>query len=70
MLMCRLDTCTETRDKVQGRAGDAPSQDMKRLRRGFARDHAMAIHMNLVAIGAMVVYGWRLAGRLVVAAVE
>ena len=64
MLICRVDA--ETRDKAQGQAGDEPSHDMKRLRRVFARDHAMAIHLNLVAIGAMVGYGWRLAGRLAV----
>jgi hypothetical protein len=47
-------------------SGDGLSVDMKRLRRVFSRNHAMCIHLNLVSIGAMVVYGWRLARRLAV----
>jgi hypothetical protein len=47
-------------------SGDGVSVEMKRLRRVFSRNHAMCIHLNLVSIGAMVAYGWRLAGRLAV----
>ncbi|KAK4096808.1 hypothetical protein N658DRAFT_479975 [Parathielavia hyrcaniae] len=62
----------ETRDakaRAQGRfvdAGEEVSVEMKKLRRVFARNHAMCIHLNLVSIGAMLVCGWRLAGRVVV----
>ncbi|KAK4032318.1 hypothetical protein C8A01DRAFT_41240 [Parachaetomium inaequale] len=59
----------ETRDKLreQGtRVSNEPSPDMKRLRKVFSRTHAMSIHLNLVSIGAMVFYGWRLASKLTV----
>ena len=38
--------------------------EMKRLKRDFSRNHAMSIHLNLISVGAMMMYGWRLAGRL------
>ncbi|KAF1848712.1 uncharacterized protein K460DRAFT_309327 [Cucurbitaria berberidis CBS 394.84] len=40
------------------------SESMKKLNRSFSRAHAMSIHLNLVAIGATLWYGWRLASRL------
>lgn len=61
----------ETRDKRNGQGGptsDGPSQETKSLRRVFSRHHAMSIHLNLISIGAMVFYGWRLASRLAVTA--
>ncbi|SPQ26472.1 3bfbf0cb-2ea7-4c18-931f-236460dde96c [Thermothielavioides terrestris] len=63
----------ETRDALLGQqddhnhGGSGPSADMQRLRKVFSRNHAMSIHLNLISIGAMVVYGWRLASRLAVA---
>ncbi|KAK4119267.1 hypothetical protein N657DRAFT_604843 [Parathielavia appendiculata] len=62
----------ETRDakaKANGTfvdAGQGVSVEMKKLRRAFARNHATCIHLNLLSIGAMVVYGWRFAGRMAV----
>lgn len=43
---------------------EAETLEMKRLKREFSRNHAMTIHLNLVSVGAMVVYGWRLGGKL------
>jgi hypothetical protein len=40
------------------------SDDMKKLDRTFSRAHAMSIHLNLMTIGATLVYGWRLAAKL------
>ncbi|KAK4233132.1 hypothetical protein C8A03DRAFT_19725 [Achaetomium macrosporum] len=59
----------ETRDaqlRLNGGCGEEnmPSLEMQRLRKVFSRNHAMAIHLNLISIGAMVFYGWRFASRL------
>jgi len=43
---------------------EAVGLEVKRLKREFSRNHAMTIHLNLVSVGAMVVYGWRLGGKL------
>lgn len=54
----------ETRD---GRKSNDPtelSDDMKTLNRSFSRNHAMSIHLNLISIGAMIWWGWKLASRL------
>ncbi|KAH6842366.1 hypothetical protein B0I37DRAFT_447846 [Chaetomium sp. MPI-CAGE-AT-0009] len=59
----------ETRDKRKAQTNstsDGPSSEMKALRRVFSSNHAMSIHLNLVSIGAMLFYGWRLASRLTV----
>ena len=60
----------DTRDarlNTEGSGKDGgPSPEMQRLRKVFSRNHAMTIHLNLISIGAMVVYGWRLGSRLVV----
>jgi hypothetical protein len=45
-------------------AAETPSPDMQRLRRSFSRSHAMSIHLNLLTIGAMLFWGWRLASSL------
>jgi hypothetical protein len=60
------DMCTATRDaQLQLEAG-ALTDDMKRLNRSFSRAHAMCIHLNLITIGATLLYGWRLATKLTV----
>ncbi|KAK0751345.1 hypothetical protein B0T18DRAFT_361753 [Schizothecium vesticola] len=59
-----------TRGAVDGRGrekGDDTAQhglEIKRLKKEFSWNHAMTIHLNLVSVGAMVVYGWRLGGKL------
>lgn len=47
-----------------GESREAAGLEMKRLKREFPMNHAMTIHLNLVSVGAMVVYGWRLGGQL------
>ena len=53
---------SETRD---GKKFNDPecSQAMKAKNKAFSRAHAMSIHLNLLAIGATVWYGFRLASR-------
>ncbi len=41
-----------------------PTPEMRELNRTFSRYHAMCIHLNLISLGAMVFYGWRLALRI------
>ncbi|KAI5463569.1 hypothetical protein BGZ63DRAFT_402864 [Mariannaea sp. PMI_226] len=54
----------------QGRADSkttditGPSPAMAQLNRQFSRAHAMCIHLNLLSMGALVFYGWRLSSRL------
>ncbi|RYC63370.1 hypothetical protein CHU98_g2870 [Xylaria longipes] len=43
---------------------ETPSLEMQRLRRSFSRNHAMSIHLNLLTIGAMLWWGWKLASSL------
>ncbi|KAH8156250.1 hypothetical protein CIB48_g11995 [Xylaria polymorpha] len=43
---------------------DTPSLEMQRLNRSFSRNHAMSIHLNLLSIGAMLWWGWKLASSL------
>jgi hypothetical protein len=40
------------------------SEEMAKLKKAFSRNHAMSIHLNLIAMGATLWYGWRLASRL------
>jgi len=40
------------------------SEDMKSKNRGFSRAHVMSIHLKLLAIGATIWYGFRLASRM------
>ncbi|KAI0191007.1 hypothetical protein EV127DRAFT_480811 [Xylaria flabelliformis] len=60
----------ETRDGLQKQttndvdAAEDPSPEMQRLRRSFSRNHAMSIHLNLLSIGAMLWWGWKLASSL------
>jgi hypothetical protein len=37
---------------------------MKSLNRTFSRAHAMSIHLNLITIGATLIYGLRLAAKM------
>ncbi|KAI1152303.1 hypothetical protein F4825DRAFT_450612 [Nemania diffusa] len=61
---------TETRDGLHKPDTDddgvieTPSLEMQRLRRSFSRNHAMSIHLNLLTIGAMLWWGWKLASSL------
>ncbi|KPM44458.1 hypothetical protein AK830_g2131 [Neonectria ditissima] len=48
--------------KVAGLEG--PSPEMALLKRKFSRAHAMCIHLNLVSMGALFWYTWRLASHL------
>jgi len=41
------------------------SAEMRALNKVFSRNHAMCIHLNLLSMGAMLFYGWRLALRMV-----
>ncbi len=53
----------ETRD---GRkyTDDKVSESMEVRKRAFSRAHAMSIHLNLVAVGATIWYGFRLSSRM------
>ncbi|KAI1125288.1 hypothetical protein F5Y10DRAFT_268221 [Nemania abortiva] len=59
----------ETRDALQKQTDDddvvgTPSLEMQRLNRSFSRNHAMSIHLNLLTIGALMWWGWKLASSL------
>jgi hypothetical protein len=56
----------ETRDgqRQPADASNEASPEMQRLRRSFSHNHAMSIHLNLLAIGAMLWWGWKLASNL------
>jgi hypothetical protein len=53
-----------TRDAQLKLEAGSVSEDMKKLNRVFSRAHAMSIHLNLITIGATLVYGWRLATKI------
>ena len=57
----------ETRD---GKKYNDPegSEEMKVKNKAFSRAHAMSIHFNLIAMGATIWYGFRLASRFELAA--
>ncbi len=61
---------TETRDGLQKQTTDdhvvseTPSPEMQRISRSFSRNHAMSIHLNLLTIGAMLWWGYKLASNL------
>ncbi|KAI0907209.1 hypothetical protein F4824DRAFT_488666 [Ustulina deusta] len=60
----------ETRDGLQKQTTDdhvvseTPSPEMQRISRSFSRNHAMSIHLNLLTIGAMLWWGYKLASNL------
>lgn len=41
-----------------------PTPEMQAVQKRFRRSHAMCIHLNLVTMGATLVWGWTLASRL------
>ncbi|KAK1708304.1 hypothetical protein BDP67DRAFT_443456 [Colletotrichum lupini] len=57
-------THQETRDARRPGDVDELSPDMLAVRRRFSRNHAMSIHLNLVAVIAMLWYGFSLASRI------
>ncbi|KAI1358356.1 hypothetical protein F5Y08DRAFT_333194 [Xylaria arbuscula] len=70
-------THQETRDRLQkqkliddpdndakGAVAETPSPEMQRIRRAFSRSHAMSIHLNLLTIGAMLWWGYKLGSSL------
>ena len=63
MLPADLVVAAETRD---GKKYNDPksSEEMGKKNKAFSRAHAMSIHLNLVAIGATVWYGFHLASRM------
>ena len=54
---------SETRDVSSG-ADDSISEEMALLKRRFSHNHAMAIHLNLLAIIGTAIYGVRLGARI------
>ncbi|KAF7502445.1 hypothetical protein GJ744_005809 [Endocarpon pusillum] len=54
----------ETIDARKYNDGENTSEDMRRIKRDFSRNHAMAIHLNLIAIGATIWYGFALASKI------
>lgn len=63
-----LRVCLETRDSrlLDGEAANEPSLEMQKLNRVFSRNHAMCIHLNLISIGATLVYGAKLASQITI----
>ena len=57
-------TCLVTRDAKRPGDPSETSPEMAALDRQFKKNHAMSIHLNLISIGATLVYGWRLASKL------
>ncbi|OIW22566.1 hypothetical protein CONLIGDRAFT_587083 [Coniochaeta ligniaria NRRL 30616] len=43
---------------------EASEEAVEALNKSFHKSHAMSLHINLITMGALVVYGWRLALRL------
>jgi hypothetical protein len=60
----QTDIWTATRDAHLELEAGATSDEMKKLNRSFSRAHAMSIHLNLLTIGATLLYGWRLGTKL------
>jgi hypothetical protein len=56
--------CAATRDAQLKLEANSVSDDMMSLNRLFSRAHAMSIHLNLITIGATLVYGWRLTTKI------
>jgi hypothetical protein len=53
----------ETRDGKKYSDKDI-SDEMRKINKRFSKEHAMAIHLNLLALAASVGYGVRLASKL------
>ncbi|KAI1174433.1 hypothetical protein F4777DRAFT_589213 [Nemania sp. FL0916] len=54
----------EPRKQATGDDAETSIPDMQGLHRSFSRNHAMSIHLNLLSLGAMLWWGWRLASSL------
>lgn len=54
---------SETRDGSKYDVAEGVSEEMKIKNRTFSKNHAMSIHLNLLAIGATMWYGVGLASR-------
>lgn len=57
-------THQQTRDGRSHEDPGVPSQEMIIRNKAFSHNHAMSIHLNLLAMGTTVWYGLRLASRL------
>lgn len=66
LILAILDT--ETRDGLHRQTTDdaieTPSLEMERLDRSFSHNHAMSIHLNLLTLGPLLWWGWKLASNL------
>lgn len=60
ILLCLV----ETRDGRKFNDPETTSEEMRTRNRTFSKNHAMSIHLNLLAVGATVWYGIRLASRV------
>lgn len=59
----KIPCLAETRDGRKHDDVEGMSEEMRKLNRNFSKNHAMSIHLNLLAIGATLWYGVRLASR-------
>jgi len=55
---------SETIDGRKYNDRENTSEEMRRIKRDFARNHAMAIHLNLIGMMATVWYGFALASKI------
>jgi hypothetical protein len=55
---------SETIDGRKYNDEENTSEDMRRIKRDFAHNHAMAIHLNLIGMVATVWYGFALASKI------
>ena len=55
---------TETRDGRSNKDASGVSEEMKLAKRNFSRNHAMAIHLNAIAMIATVWYGFSFGSRI------
>ncbi|CAI6340770.1 unnamed protein product [Periconia digitata] len=62
MMVRRFQSEMEARNGPEGNS--SKSAEMEKLDRSFKRAHAMSIHLNAIAIGATLWYGWSLASHL------
>lgn len=63
----QLLTCFATgiRDPAAGEEVEQVSEEvMDALNKAFHKSHALSLHLNLITVGALTAYGWKLALRL------
>ena len=58
---------TETKDGRKYNDLEDMTEEMKRINKKFSRNHAMAIHLNVISMVATVWYGFSLASRIKIA---